>query len=434
MSVGEWRRVPIRPAIVAGSAALTLLANLAGLLAGVTVVLPHFLYVPIALAGYWYPRRGILIAIGIAASYAAMALALTPSEWLAIAARTFTLIALGALIAYLSRRLAAEEARYRGLFDHSVAGILVVDADGVVRDANPRAAALTGRGTGELAGIPLAAISDDPGAATEFLAAVARRPVEHAELDLIHAERRPVHALASGTPLGNGLALVTLADVTEERMARAALEAANQTMASVAMILDRDLTGDVAALDASLERGRETVDDPETLALLRRIGEGVAAVARRIEISREFRVLGTRPSAWQPVQAAIEEAGARLDPGPVAVRPWTTRLEIYADPALPVAFYHLLHNATRPETGATAVVITYRYGPGGCQIIVEDNGLGIPAGERGTLFSPAAGRYGRGLYLAREILGITGIGITEEGTGSGARFVLSVPAGGCRVP
>lgn len=425
--------MPIRPALAAGTGVLALLANLAGLLAGVTVVLPHLLYVPIALAGYWYPRRGFLIAAGIAGGYAAMALALTPSEWLSIAARAVTLVAVGALITYLSRRLATEEERYRGLFDHSVAGILVVDGDGVVREANPRAAALVGRGAGELAGTPLAAVSDDPDAAAAFLAAAARGPVGRAELDLIHAERRPVHCLASGAPLGDGLTLVTLADVTEERMARDGLEAANQTMATLAMILDHDLTGDVAALDACLERGRETVDDPETVALLRRIGEGVAAVKRRIAVSREFRVLGTRPPAWQPVQAALEEACARLDPGPVAVRAWAARLEVYADPALPVALYHLLHNATRPGTGATAVVITYHHGPDGCRIVVEDDGLGVPSGERGTLFSPTAGRYGRGLFLAGEILGITGIGIAEEGTGSGARFVLSVPTRGCRV-
>ena len=428
------RQTYVRPAIVAGTAVLALLANLAGLIAGVTVVLPHLLYLPIALAGYWYPRRGPLIAVGIAAAYAAMALALTPSEWLSIVARAVTLIAVGALIAYLSRRLAAEEERYRGLFDHSVAGILVVDADGVVRDANPRAAALIGRGDGRTRG-------DAPRGGLGRPRCRGRVPGrEHpadrsdaAELDLIHAERRAVHCLASGAPLGNGLTLVTLADMTEERMARDALEAANQTMASVAMILDHDLTGDVAALDACLEQGRESVDDPETVALLRRIGDRVAAVARRIAVSREFRVLGTRPPAWQPVQAALEEACARLDPGPVAVRAWAARLEVYADPALPVAFYHLLHNATRPGTGATAVVITYRHGPEGCRIIVEDDGLGVPPEERDTLFSPAAGRYGRGLFLAREILGITGIGIAEEGTGSGARFVLSVPHEGCRV-
>ena len=156
-------------------------------------MLPHLLYLPIALAGYWYPRRGPLIAAGIAAAYAVMALALTPSEWLSIFARTVTLIAVGALIAYLSRRLAAEEERYRGLFDHSVAGILVVDADGVVRDANPRAAALIGRGPGELAGTPLAAVSADPDATAAFLAGAARGQVERAELDLIHAARRAVH-------------------------------------------------------------------------------------------------------------------------------------------------------------------------------------------------------------------------------------------------
>jgi PAS domain S-box-containing protein len=434
MSIGEAHRALIRPSLLTSTAVLGLLANLVGLLAGVTVVLPHLLYIPIALACYWYPRRGLLIAIGIAAAYAAMALAFTPSEWPSVGARTVTLIAVGALIAVLSRRLAGEEERYRGLFDHSVAGILVVDADGVIRDANPRAAALIGRGTGDLAGTPLAAVSDDPGAASAFLAAAGRGPVESSELDLIHVERRPVHCLASGAPLGDGLTLVTLADVTEERMARAALEAANQTMMTVAMILDHDLTGDVEALNTSIEQSRETVNDPETVALLRRIGEGVAAVARRISVSREFRVLGTKPPAWQPVQATLEEACSRLDPGPVAVRAWTGRLEIYADPALPVALYQLLHNATRPETGATAVVITYHHGPDGCQVIVEDDGLGVPAGERDALFSPTAGRYGRGLFLAREILGITGIGIAEEGACTGARFVLSVPPRGCRVP
>ncbi|HIH03942.1 MAG TPA: PAS domain-containing protein [Methanoregulaceae archaeon] len=434
MSSGTARRALIRPALVAGTASVALLANFAGLLGGVTVVLPHLLYVPIALAGYWYPRRGPLIAAGIAATYGVMALAFAPSEWLSIFARAVTLVAVGALIAYLSSRLAVEEERYRGLFDHSVAGILVVDPDGMVRDANPQGAALVGRAVGEFEGTPFVAVSTDPDAAAAFLDRAAREPIGHAELDLLRADRRPVHCLASGAPLGGGLTLVTLADVTEERMARAALEAANRTMATLAGILDHDLTGDIEALEDCIERSRAAVDTPETIALLRRIGERADGVGRRITVSREFRVLGTRPPAWQPVQAALEGACARLDPGPVAVRAWAGRLEIYADPALPVALYQLLHNATRPGTGATAVVITYRHGPDGCRILVEDDGLGVPPGERDALFSPAAGRYGSGLFLAREILSITGIGIDEDGTCTGARFVLSVPPGGCRVP
>ena len=65
--------------------------------------------------------------------------------------------------------------------------------------------------------------------------------------------------------------------------------------------------------------------------------------------------------------------------------------------------------------------------------MVEDDGHGIPPAEREHLFEPTNERYGHGLYLAHEILGITGIGITEEGTGDGARFVITVPLEECRV-
>ena len=176
------------------------------------------------------------------------------------------------------------------------------------------------------------------------------------------------------------------------------------------------------------------MDDPETVALLTADRRRVAAVARRIAVSREFRVLGTRPPAWQPVQAALDEACARLDPGPVAVRAWAARLEVYADPALPVAFYHLLHNATRPGTGATAVVITYRRGPEGCRIIVEDDGLGVPAEERDTLFSPASRPIRpRALPRPGDPRGSPASGSPRRVRVSGARFVLTVPHEGCRV-
>ena len=50
MSNGTVHPAPVHPALVVGTTVLALLANLAGLLIGVTVVLPHLLYIPIALA------------------------------------------------------------------------------------------------------------------------------------------------------------------------------------------------------------------------------------------------------------------------------------------------------------------------------------------------------------------------------------------------
>lgn len=425
------RQSRTRAALVAGAAVLALLANLAGLLAGVTVVLPHLLYIPIALAAYWYPRRGLLIATGIAATYAAMALAFTPSEWLSAAARTVTMIAIAALISYLSRRLAIEERRYHGIFDHSVAGMLVVDGGGLVRSGNPRAAGLVGRAPGELEDVPLGDLVRDRDAARLLAAAV--RPVEEVSLDLLRRDGRPVHCLASAAPLGNGMTLVTLADVTGQYLARSALESANRTMATLARILDQDLSADLEALDSLLDRERAAGDDPETVALIRQISGQVDAIARRITVAREFNALGTRPPAWQSLALAVEEAERQLDPGPVAVRPWVARLEVYADPALPSALYHLLHNATRPAIRASTVVVTYHRAPDGCRVYIEDDGVGFPVSERSVLSSRGDGRDRHGLSFVREALGITGIRITEEGAGSGARFVLTVPLEECRV-
>ncbi len=326
-----------------------------------------------------------------------------------------------------------QEAVYHGLYDHSVAGILLFGAGGQVQDANLRAAALVGRPPDELTGMLFPALGADPEVALRFLLAVGRGPVEQQELTLVREDGRAVHCLASGAPLGPDRQVVTLVDMTGQHLARAALEAANRTMATLAGILDHDLAVAVDDLETCLARIRLGVADPEVLGLLRLFGERIEAIRRRGEVSREFRVLGTRPPAWQPVQDAVEEARHRLDPGPVAVLTWTARLEVYADPALPVALYHLLHNATLPRTGATAVVVSYHHAPDGCRIVVEDDGAGIPPEAREHLFDQTSTRYGHGLYLAREILGITGIGIAEEGTGTGARFVLSVPLEECRV-
>ena len=150
MSIGTARRARIRPFLMAATAVFALLANLAALIAGVTVVFPHLLYIPIVLAGYWYPRRGPVISAIISATYAVMALALTPQDWISIVSRAITLVAIGVLIAFISHQLEAERVRYRELFDHSVAGILVVNGAGVILKANQQAATLVGRDEGEL--------------------------------------------------------------------------------------------------------------------------------------------------------------------------------------------------------------------------------------------------------------------------------------------
>ena len=49
-------------AVILGTAAAALLANLTGLLFGISSGIPHLLYIPVVIAAYQYPRRGTIIA------------------------------------------------------------------------------------------------------------------------------------------------------------------------------------------------------------------------------------------------------------------------------------------------------------------------------------------------------------------------------------
>ena len=66
---------------------------------------------------------------------------------------------------------------------------------------------------------------------------------------------------------------------------------------------------------------------------------------------------------------------------------------------------------------------------------VEDDGTGIPAEEKEKIFERGYGKNtGLGLFLTREILGITGITIRETGIpGKGARFEIAVPTAAYRL-
>jgi signal transduction histidine kinase len=80
--------------------------------------------------------------------------------------------------------------------------------------------------------------------------------------------------------------------------------------------------------------------------------------------------------------------------------------------------------------------ITVRCEPSGDDLLitVEDNGVGIPLDQKQNIFRKGFGKNtGFGLFLAREILAITGISIHETGShGRGARFDITIPKNGFR--
>ena len=143
---------------------------------------------------------------------------------------------------------------------------------------------------------------------------------------------------------------------------------------------------------------------------------------------------GISPPRWQNVNYVVMNAVSHLDFTRISRTVNLDGLEIYADPLLEKVFDTLMENIVRHATGATRVTLQYREITDGITLLVEDNGPGIPEPDKEKIFEWGyAGKGGSGLFLAREILSITGISIRESGTaGTGARFEITVPKGGYR--
>ncbi len=127
----------------------------------------------------------------------------------------------------------------------------------------------------------------------------------------------------------------------------------------------------------------------------------------------------------------VKNALAALPMRDVRVDVNRSDLEVNADALFEKVFYNLLDNTLRyGGKELSEIRISSSGGPSGSLIVTfEDNGVGIEAGDKGSIFTKGFGKNsGLGLFLCSEILSITDIAITEtEVYGKGARFEMTVP-------
>ncbi len=96
-------------------------------------------------------------------------------------------------------------------------------------------------------------------------------------------------------------------------------------------------------------------------------------------------------------------------------------------------FFNLLDNSIRHGVWVNEIRVSYHLSGGDLIVVWEDNGVGVADNEKERIFELGFGKNrGFGLFLARKILSLTDITITENGEpGKGARFEITVPKGMC---
>jgi ABC-type amino acid transport substrate-binding protein len=212
----------------------------------------------------------------------------------------------------------------------------------------------------------------------------------------------------------------------------AALMQARSKLSLLNTLTFQDIQSGIFSLSGFIQLAKWEKQPDAAQAKLKKGEEILHSLSESLAFAKKYQDLGIQQPRWQNVNYVLLSAISHLDFSRIRHNLDVSRLEIYADPLLEDVFVTLMENVLRHGAGATEVSIRYRKNPGSITIFIEDNGPGIPAGQKETIFSRENTQTGGSnrLFFAREILSITSITIVENGEpGKGARFELVVPEG-----
>ncbi len=235
------------------------------------------------------------------------------------------------------------------------------------------------------------------------------------------------------TVQGRQYMLGILRDITDRKRAENALRQANKQLNLLSSITRHDIINQLMVLKGYLELSYKVIDNPTTLLeYIKKEEKAANTIEAQITFTKDYQELGAAAPGWQNVNASIQKAVAELPMREVRAHTDRTDIEILVDPLFEKVFYNLVDNALRYGGDQMKTIrVSSQESDQRLLIVFEDDGVGITEGDKNHLFTRGFGKNtGFGLFLSREILAITGITITENGTpGKGARFEIVVPKG-----
>lgn len=339
------------------------------------------------------------------------------------------------------RALRESEEKYRALVETSPNMVWEVDLQGNFRFISSRVMAIMGYRPEELTGKCIIGLVDEQGrpAAREMLARYSTTsdpllpfevPARHRDGRALILEIHPSRVLDSnGTLTGfRGVAQ----DITERKTAEEALRQANRQLTLLGSITRHDLLNKITVILGNLKIAEKRCSDPELVRYLEKMRTATTAIKSQIEFTRIYQKLGTLEPQWIHLNTLMPRTHI---PDTITLDVDVDGVQLRADPMLERVFFNLLDNSLRHGHHVTRIRVSSR--PAGRDLLVvwEDNGTGIPEGEKEKIFERGYGENtGLGMFLVREILALTGITIEETGVpGTGVRFEITVPEGGYRL-
>ena len=340
--------------------------------------------------------------------------------------------------------LRESEEKYRNIIENIEDGYFRIDPEDRIEMASPSAIRMLGYSSmAEMVGIPVQSLWKDHGKRTEFLEIMRTTDgaVRDWETEFVKKDGSALWVSISahlrqderGEYRGTeGI----VRDISERKRMEESLVMANRKLHLLSSITRHDIKNQLLALGGYIDLSKTSIERPETLREFFAKEERIAkAIDRQISFTKDYEDLGVKSPVWQDAWAVATSAAAPLPLQNTRYLLDLPPVEIFADPLFEKVFYNLVDNSLHyAGPKMTTIRITAQQAGDRLEIIYEDDGEGISPADKKRLFTKGFGKHtGLGLFLSREILGITGITIAESGEpGNGVRFVITVPKGGFR--
>jgi PAS domain S-box-containing protein len=218
-------------------------------------------------------------------------------------------------------------------------------------------------------------------------------------------------------------------EIDERRQIENALHQINAKLNMVSSIARHDILNRLTVIYGIISLLQQGISDPTFRDYLKKAEESAIAIRRQIEFTADYKNMGLERADWQNVNDSLRQSCENVDLKGVTLDVLTNNLEIFADPWLNKVFFNLIDNTLRYAERVTKITVSYHESEDGLDLLFEDNGIGIPSGEKEKIFERGYGKnIGYGLFMVREILAITDLTIRETGEpGKGARYEIHVP-------
>jgi PAS domain S-box-containing protein len=223
-----------------------LIASVAGILNGISLITPLLLFIPIALAAYWFPRQGVIFAVllgvievGLVFFYDTRELAIL--TFAVTTASFYVLIAIAVVISSLSGGLRERESRYHGIFDHSETGIFLVrngDRGLQIMEVNNRGADMVRDDPAALVGTSLSKVWKENASREEFLEKIKEeRSVSGFESLINPVKGESIPVLVTGARLPGSQIVLTFTDISRRKQYEEQLQIRNLQLSTINQVI-----------------------------------------------------------------------------------------------------------------------------------------------------------------------------------------------------